>query len=80
MTSEGKCVEHDIAIFPMLYLIFLNLWFHKHFKFNFLGQSCWSKTMYAEHWRKLAWASFFWKSSYTFSTTYLWRTYEQLLT
>ena len=58
MTSEGKCVGHDTAIFTMLYLILLTLWFHKRFKLIFLRQSSWPKTMYAKHWRKLAWATF----------------------
>ena len=57
MASEGKCVGHDTAIFTMLYLILLTLWFHKTFKLIFLNQSSWPKTMYAEHWRKLAWAT-----------------------
>ena len=57
--SEGKCVgEHDAAIFTMLYLILLTLWFHKTIKLIFLKQSSWPKTMYAEQWRKLAWATF----------------------
>ena len=30
----------------------------KTFKLIFLNQSSWPKTMYAEHWRKLAWATF----------------------
>ena len=50
--------EHDTAIFATLYLILLTLSFHKTFKLIFLNQSSWSKTMYAEHWRKLAWATF----------------------
>ena len=50
---------HDTAIFTMLYLILLTLWFHKLFKLIFLRQSSWPKTMYAKHWRKLAWATFF---------------------
>ena len=57
MASEGKCVGHDTAIFTMLYLILLTLWFHKIFKLIFPKSSSWSKTMYAEHWGKLAWAS-----------------------
>ena len=52
------CAGHDTAIFTMLYLILLTLWFHKTFKLIFLNQSSWPKTMYAEHWRKLAWATF----------------------
>ena len=58
MTSEGRCVGHDTAMFTMLYLILLTLWFHKIFKLIFPRQSSWPKTMYAEHWRKLAWATF----------------------
>ena len=55
---QGKmCRGHDTAIFTMLYLILLTLWFHKTFKLIFLNQSSWPKTMYAEHWRKLAWAT-----------------------
>ena len=49
---------HDTAIFTMLYLILLTLWFHKPFKLIFRRQPFWPKTMYAEHWRKLAWATF----------------------
>ena len=49
---------YDTAMFAMLYLILLTLWFHKTFKLIFLNQSSWPKTMYAEHWRKLAWATF----------------------
>ena len=52
------CRGHDTAIFAMLYLILLTLWFHKTFKVNLLNQSSWLKTMYAEQWRKLAWANF----------------------
>ena len=48
----------DTAIFTMLYLIPLTLWFHKILKLIFPKSSCWPKTMYAEHWRKLAWATF----------------------
>ena len=58
MTSEGRCVGHDTAMFTMLYLILLTLWFHKIFKLIFPRQSSWPKTMHAEHWRKLAWATF----------------------
>ena len=50
--------RHGTAIFTMLYLILFTLWFHKLFKLIFLRQSSWPKTMYAEHWRKLAWATF----------------------
>ena len=49
---------HNTAIFTMLNLILLTIWFHKIFKLIFLRQSPWPKTMYAEHWRKLAWATF----------------------
>ena len=38
--------------FALPCLILLTLWFHE----IFLKPSSWSKTMYAEHWRKLAWA------------------------
>ena len=44
---QGKmCRGHDTAIFTMLYLILLTLWFHKTFKLIFLNQSSWPKTMY----------------------------------
>ena len=67
---RGKmCRRHDAAIFTMLYLILLTLWFHKTFKLIFLNQSSWPKTMYAEHWRKLAWAVSLGKFSYTLSIT-----------
>ena len=49
------CRVHDTAIFAILYLILLTLWFHKNFKLIFLNQS---SCMYAEYWRKLAWATF----------------------
>ena len=49
---------HDAAIFTMLYLILLTLWFHKFFKSIFPKSSSWPKTMYVEHWRKLAWTTF----------------------
>ena len=49
---------HNTAIFTKLYLIFLTLWFNKVFKLIFTKSSSWPKTMYAEHWRKLAWATF----------------------
>ena len=52
------CRGHDTAIFTMLYLILLTLWFHKVFKLIFPKSSSWPKTMYVEHWRKLAWATF----------------------
>ena len=53
------CGRHDTAIFPMLYLkVLLTVWFHKIFELIFLKQLSWPKTMYAEHWRKLAWATF----------------------
>ena len=58
---------HDTAIFTMLYLILLTLWFHEIFKLIFLKPSSWPKTMYAEHWVKL-------------TTIILWSTCEQLLT
>ena len=55
---QGKmCGGHDTAIFTILYLIVLTLWLHKFFKLIFLRQSSWPKTMYAEQWRKLAWAT-----------------------
>ena len=38
--------------FALPCLILLTLWFHE----IFLKPSSWPKTMYAEHWRKLAWA------------------------
>ena len=50
-------LEHDTAIFTMLYLILLTLWLHKLFKLISLRLSSWPKPMYAEHWRKLAWAT-----------------------
>ena len=40
--------------FALTCLILLTLWFHE----IFLKPSSWPKTMYAEHWRKLAWATF----------------------
>ena len=49
---------HDTAIFVMLYLILLILWFHKVFKLIFPKSSYWPKTMFAEHWKKLARATF----------------------
>ena len=52
------CRGHDTVIFTMLYLILLTLWFHKTFKLIFLNQSSWPKITYAEHWKKLAWATF----------------------
>ena len=48
---------HDISIFTLFYLILLTLWFHKIFKLIFPKSSSWSKTMYAENLRKLAWAT-----------------------
>ena len=48
---------HGTAIFTMLYLILLTLWLHKLFKLISLRLSSWPKPMYAEHWRKLAWAT-----------------------
>ena len=75
------CEGHDTAIFTMLYMILLTLWFHKIFKLIFLKQSSWPKPMYAEHWRKLAWATSLGNFlSYTFSTTILRGTYKQMLT
>ena len=59
MASEEEVLwGHDIIIFTMLYLILLTLWFHKVFKLIFPKSSSWPKTMYVEHWRKLAWATF----------------------
>ena len=53
------CGRHDTAIFTMLYLkVLLIVWFYKVFKLCFLKQQSWPKTMYAEHWRKLARATF----------------------
>ena len=52
--------RYDTAIFTMLYLILLTLWFHKILKLIFPKSSCWPKTMYAEHWRNLAWATSLW--------------------
>ena len=49
---------HNTAIFTKLYLLFLTLWFNKVFKLIFTKSSSWPETMYAEHWRKLAWATF----------------------
>ena len=42
----------------MLYVILHTLWFHESFKLIFPKSSSWLKTMYTEHWRKLAWATF----------------------
>ena len=47
---------HIYFAFPCL--ILLTLWFHEIFKLIFLKPSSWPKTMYAEHWRKLAWEIF----------------------
>ena len=58
MASEEKCVGHDTAIFTILYLIILTLWFNKMLKVNFPKSSCWPKTMCAEHRRKLALTTF----------------------
>ena len=44
---------HDTAIFTLLYLILLTLWFHEIFKLIFPKSSSWPKTMYAEYWRKM---------------------------
>ena len=60
---------HDTAIFTMVYLILLILWFYKIFKL-FLGWIFGKKT---------SMDNFLGKFSYTFSTTYLWSNYEQLL-
>ena len=58
MASEEEVLwGHDIIIFTMLYLILLTLWFHKVFRLIFPKQSFCPKTMYAEYWRKLAWAT-----------------------
>ena len=62
------CGGHDTAIFTMIYLNLLTLWFHKIFQLIFLKQSSWPKTLYLG------------KFSYTFSVTVPWSTYEQLLT
>ena len=67
---RGKmCRRHDTAIFTTLYLILLTPWFHKPFKLIYLNQSSWPKTMYAEHWRRLAWATFLGNFPNTFSIT-----------
>ena len=72
--------RHDTAIFTMVYLILLILWFHKIFKLIFLRQSSWPKKMDAEYLeKKTSMDNFLEKFSYTFSTTYLWSNYEQLL-
>ena len=56
---QGKlCGGHDTAIFTMLYLILLTLWFHKISKLIFLKHTSWPKTMHAEHWRKPACIAF----------------------
>ena len=52
------CGGHDTAIYTMFYLIVLSLWFRKVFKLTFPLSSSWPKTIYVEHWRKLAWATF----------------------
>ena len=44
---------HDTAIFTLLYLILLTLWFHEIFKLIFPKSSSWPKAMHAEHWRKM---------------------------
>ena len=61
------CGGHDTAIFTMLYLILLTLWFHKTFKLIFLNQSPWPKTMYALE--KTSMSKFPGKFSYTFNIT-----------
>ena len=38
--------------------VLFTVWFHKSFKLNFLKQPSLPNTMYAEHWRKLAWTTF----------------------
>ena len=57
MASKGKGMGYDTATFTLLHLILLTLWFHEIFKLIFLKPSSWPKTMYAEHWSKLAWAT-----------------------
>ena len=57
--------------FALPCLILLTLWFHE----IFLKPSSWSKTMYAEHWRKLAWAppwEIFLYFQYNNSVEHLW--------
>ena len=49
---------HDTALSIMLYLILPNLWFHKVFKLIFPKSLSWPETIFAEHWRKTAWATF----------------------
>ena len=59
MSPMVKPNNYDFqAIFTKLYLILYTLWFHKFFKLIFLKQSSLPKIMHAEHWRKLAWATF----------------------
>ena len=77
MTSEGKCAGawycHIYLAFSCL--ILLTLWFHEIFKLIFLKPSSWSKTMYAEHWRKRAWAppwEIFLYFQYNNSVEHLW--------
>ena len=78
---RGKmCEGHDTAIFTMLYLIFLTLWFHKNFNLILLKPSSWPKTIYAEQRRKLAWTTFLGNFTILLDTIILWSTYEQLLT
>ena len=48
---------HDTAIFTLLYLIILTLLLHEIFKSILPKSSSWHKAMYAEHWRKIAWAT-----------------------
>ena len=57
MASEGECLGNDTTIFTKLYLILLTLWFHQRFKLVFSKPLPWPKTMYAEHWSKLAWST-----------------------
>ena len=55
----GRGGGDDTAMFTMLYLkVLLTVWFHKIFKLIFLKQPSWPRTMYAKHWRKLAWPTF----------------------
>ena len=57
MSPRVKLNNYDFQG-KMHYLILLTLWFHQIFKLIFFKQSSWPKGMYAEHWRKLAWATF----------------------
>ena len=51
------CEGIILAYLPSFTMILLTLWFHEIFKLIFPKSSSWPKTMYAEHWGKLAWAS-----------------------